>query len=279
MTARALWLAALLVTAAGLVAAAPPAQAAKKKLPVSNLALLDRTLAEAARQIVESAPLEPGSRVALVKAEDNPLLLDAERALLAALTARRMDVWMVPAAAVGESTAVPVRIGAEDLDGGPITSETIAELQARQRQLSAQAKTPEVYDPGSGPAPLGAGLQTPPEVAELPVLRLRVEEARVDYPRLYRSGLFGGLHVERRALSRLSARLLRPESRAVYWVGVADTALADNVAKSEVRVLEDPSRPETRGTVPTQSWQKVVEPVLVVALIAGLVTLFYTNRP
>jgi len=31
--------------------------------------------------------------------------------------------------------------------------------------------------------------------------------------------------------------------------------------------------------VPTQSWQKLVEPVLVVGLIIGLVSLFYTNRP
>jgi hypothetical protein len=87
------------------------------------------------------------------------------------------------------------------------------------------------------------------------------------------------MHVERRAIVTLSAKLLRPDTRAVYWVGQADTSLADYVRKSEVPLLEDAAVPDTKGTVPQQSWQKMVEPVLVVGLIIGLVSLFYTNRP
>jgi hypothetical protein len=277
MIPRALAGAAGLVVAACIVALAGPAAAAKKPLPESNLALLDRALDAAARQLIAQAPLAPGSRVALAKAEDTPLALDVERALLAALTERRIEVWMRPASTAAEAAAA-VRV---DTVGhqGPITAETIAELQARQRERSAQAKPQAVFDPGTGAVPLGDASVPPPEAERLPLLTVSAEEARVDYPRLYRSGLFGGLHVERRAISRLSARLLRPESRAVYWVATADTALADHIAKSEVKTLEDPVRAETRGTVPTQSWQKFVEPVLVVALVIGLVSLFYTNRP
>jgi len=132
-----------------------------------------------------------------------------------------------------------------------------------------------VFDPGTG----GGGGAGAPDELDLPLLVINVDEARVDYPRLFRSGLFGGLHVERRAIARLSAELRRPGSRAVYWVGAADTSLADHVMRSEVTLLEDATHPETKGTVPSQSWQKVVEPVLVVGLVVGLISLFYTNRP
>jgi hypothetical protein len=151
------------------------------------------------------------------------------------------------------------------------------------RTVGAAAAAPgasipgEIYDAGTGP--LSVADPAAGHAPAFPVLVLGVEEARVDYPRLYRSGLFGGLHVERRATARLSARLLRPETHAVYWIGAADTSFSDNVSRSEVRVLEDPNRPETKGVVPPQSWQKAVEPVLVVALVVGLVSLFYTNRP
>jgi hypothetical protein len=276
MSTRARLGAALAIAAlCGLAAGAAPVRAEKKKLPESNLALLDRALLEAARDLVARAPLAPGSRIALVKAEDAALSLDAERALLEALTGRRMDVWVVPPSAA-ESLAVAAIPSAAVAHGVPDTT-SLESLLARQ-QRAAQAERSEVFDSGgtSGPEP---GAERSPAAGDLPLLTVRVEEARVDYPRLFRTGLFGGLHVERRALTRVSARLLRPGTRAVYWVGEADTSLADHVARSEVRMLEDAARAETKGTVPSQSWQRVVEPVLVVGLIAGLISLFYTNRP
>ena len=284
MTARAWTGAALLVAAAGWLGGAAPAAAAKKPLPESNLVLLDRALAAAARQLVEAAPLPAGGRVALAKAEDTPLALDVERALLEALTAKRIEVWLVPATAAPAETAAAGRAGAAAAPPeAPRGDETMAELQARQRAQAA-AKPEPVFDPGTGGAaaagaPAGGAAASAAEVDGLPLLSVHPDEARVDYPRLYRSGLFGGMMVERRAITRLSARLLRPQSRAVYWTSAADTSLADHVAKSEVKLLEDPQRAETRGTVPSQSWQKVIEPVLVVVLVVGLVSLFYTNRP
>jgi hypothetical protein len=277
MSKRAGWGAALAVLAlCGLAAGAGPVRAEKKKLPESNLELLDRALLEAARDLVARSPLTSGTRVGLVKSDGTPLAEDAERALLAALTGQRMEVWVVPAAAAESSSAAasPAPAAASGL---PDTA-SVLQLRALQQQRAASAPRTEVFDAGgaSGPQPEAS---RPPLAADLPLLTVRVEEARVDYPRLYRTGLFGGLHVERRALGRVSARLLRPGSRAVYWVGEADTSLADHVPRSYVRILEDASRAETKGTVPAQTWQRVVEPVLVVGLIAGLISLFYTNRP
>jgi len=268
MSVRAARAAASCLLSAWLAAGASAAFAAQE-LPESNLSLLDRTISAAARRVVNAAPLAPGSRVALKRRAETPLDLEAQQALLRALTARQIEVWIVSESAP-ESTANPQEPIRADTSG---TNESDV-MKRIQAERAARLHASEVFDPGSGSAPPSA-----PEAIELPLLTYQVEEARVDYPRLFRTGLFGGLHVERRALSRLSAQLLRPHSRAVYWVGAADTSVADHVARSEITLLEDASRPETRGTVPQQSWQKVIEPVLVVALVAGLVSLFYTNRP
>ena len=62
-------------------------------------------------------------------------------------------------------------------------------------------------------------------------------------------------------------------------IGEADSSYADVVPRSELPALEDPGRPELKGTVPVQGWTKAAEPILVGALVVGLVALFYTNRP
>ena len=63
------------------------------------------------------------------------------------------------------------------------------------------------------------------------------------------------------------------------WSATADTSLGDVVMKSEIATLEDRTRPETKPIPPSSSIKKYIEPALVVILIAGLVSLFYQNRP
>lgn len=267
------------LTALGMVlcwlSSAPAARAAtaKEHLPESNASLLDRALIASARQLVGRAPLAAGTRIALGRGEATPLDQSVERALLAALTERRMDVWVVSAS--GETSAVQSNLPSAHMPPGQGFDSLVAEMRARRLEQAKQNASGEVFDPGTG----SSGEGSTPQTSDMPLLTFHVEEARVDYPRLFRSGLFGGLHVERRALARLSGRLARSGSRAVYWVGVADTSIADHVGRSEVRMLEDPARPETRGTMPPQGWKKLAEPVLVIGLVAGLVSLFYTNRP
>ena len=251
------------------VAAARPAAAGEPKvLPESNLSLLDRGLVEAARTLVARSPIAAGSKIALKRLPEAPISAAATRAVLAALTERRVEVWVVTGVAP-ESGAALER--AAPTGASPTTVEEMRERAlARARTGSSGA----VFDPGTGSASDAA-----PDELDLPLLVVNVDEARVDYPRLFRSGLFGGLHVERRAIASLSGELRRPGTRSVYWVGAADTSLADHVMRSEVALLEDATHPETKGTVPSQSWQKVIEPVLVVGLVVGLISLFYTNRP
>jgi len=246
--------------------AVSPSHAEKKPLPESNLALLDHAIAATARTLVARAPIPSGTKIAFQKMPEGTVSPTAERAVLGALTESKVEVMQVSPPSPTAAVATPVPSSAMP---DSVLKGTIEQQNAWRRTHKSEA----VYDsPGENP-------ETPPAESDLPLMVVSVDESSVDYPRLFRSGLFGGLHVERRAIVTLSAKLMRPDTRAVYWVGQADTSFADYVRKSEVPLLEDAAIPETRGTVPQQSWQKMVEPVLVIGLIVGLVSLFYTNRP
>ena len=97
--------------------------------------------------------------------------------------------------------------------------------------------------------------------------------------RQFRGGLLGAHRVERRARVDVALRLTPAGAEAITWTATADTTVGDVVLKSELAALEDRTRPETRPTLPSSSFKKVLEPALVVVLIAGLVSLFYQNRP
>jgi hypothetical protein len=258
----------LLFLAMALVALAVGSSAADKKpLPESNLTLLDHAITATARTLVARAPIPSGTKIAFEKQPEGTVHPICERAMLGALTDHKIEVMQV---------AIPTPAPAPS--GGVATADTMPDSIAKGTPQQVMAwrrahKSEPVFD-----SP-GETASQPAAESDLPLLVVSLDESRVDYPRLFRSGLFGGLHVERRALVTLSAKLMRPDTRAVYWVGSADTSLADYVRKSEVPLLEDAAIPETKGNVPTQSWQKMVEPVLVVGLIIGLVSLFYTNRP
>lgn len=271
------------VVAAMLVMASGPAAGAERKLAESNLALLDRTLREVALELIRSAPLEPGARIALASYGDRPIDRNVEEALLAALMTKNIETLSLTVA--GEEMPGAAATVANSSDGdGDLDPDLAAAREARRKLLGLETETdPESDSLGDswavlpGEAEAETVQQSPGD--HLPLLTFHVEEARIDYPRLYRSGVFGAQQVERRAIGRLSARLQRPESREVYWVGVSDTSLSDVVPRSDLKVLEDATRPETKGTIPVQTWTKIAEPVLVVTLVAGLVALFYTNRP
>jgi hypothetical protein len=259
----------LLLAVALLALLVGSSSADKKPLPESNLALLDHAITATARTLVARAPIPSGTKIAFEKQPEGTVHPICERAMLGALTDHKIEVMQV---AIATPTQAPAP------SGGMATADSMPDSIAKgtMQQMNAWRlahKSEPVFD-----SP-GENASQPVAESDLPLLVVSLDESRVDYPRLFRSGLFGGLHVERRALVTLSAKLMRPDTRAVYWVGSADTSLADYVRKSEVPLLEDAAIPETKGNVPTQSWQKMVEPVLVVGLIIGLVSLFYTNRP
>jgi hypothetical protein len=249
-----------------LALASGSSSAEKKPLPESNLTLLDHAITATARTLVARAPISAGAKIAFEKQPEGTMHPICERAMLGALTDHKIEVMQVD---IPTTPPVPsAGMVSSDMPDS-IAHGTVQQMNAWRRNHKSEA----VFDsPGENP-------DRPVSESDMPLLVVSLDESRVDYPRLFRSGLFGGMHVERRALVTLSAKLMRPDTRAVYWVGTADTSLADYVRKSEVPLLEDAAIPETKGTVPNQAWQKMIEPVLVVGLIIGLVSLFYTNRP
>jgi hypothetical protein len=255
------------VAAALVVALAASVRAEDKELPESNLALLNRSLELVAGDLLNRAALPSGTRLAIATEGQRPVDQDMEHALLTALTQLGIEAWtLTTAQPEPEPAAPPAATDSSDAPANPFQS-VIDSIDATSAASAGGGGSQAQADWLAGVSD------------HLPVLVFEVEEARIDYPRMYRSGIFGGQHVERRAMARVSARILKAETRAVQWVGVADTSLSDVVPRSDLKLLEDRTRAETRGTVPTSDWTKIAEPALVAVLVVGLVALFYSNRP
>jgi len=254
--------------------------------PSNALLLLDATRA-VARALVAQAPLTPGTRVGVRREAGEGVNSDALDALVMALNERRIEcVVLEPLAAegAGEGTVAPDTAGVPADTSKPTDLGQFHKLQAERMAQAARADSIARARTGAPPPPApapGAGsvMANGGAAATLAVLAYRVPEARVDYVRVFRGGLFGAERIERRATARIALRLFAPGSDAVRWSASADTSLGDVVMKSEIASLEDRTRPETRPIAPTSSIKKYIEPALVVILIAGLVSLFYQNRP
>lgn len=267
---------ALLALAAPAVPAAAGGGAVTRPLAPTNTALLGKAAHGAAGRLVAQVPLSPGAKVGLRPEGAGKLDADVREALLQALTERRISCVLLPAldvptdSAEAAATAAPRGPGAANAAAAD-SAAAPADFAALQAERRAQAARAESLARASGSVLAAPG--------DLPVLTWRVQEARVDYVRQFRGGLLGAQRVERRARVDVALRLTPAGAAAITWTATADTTVGDVVLKSELAALEDRTRPETRPTLPSSSFKKVLEPALVVVLIAGLVSLFYQNRP
>ena len=50
-------------------------------------------------------------------------------------------------------------------------------------------------------------------------------------------------------------------------------------ARNQVALVEDERYPDLKSELPQRNFDKVIEPVVVVLVVAGLVALFFQNRP
>ncbi|HET7224954.1 MAG TPA: hypothetical protein VFK69_04495 [Candidatus Eisenbacteria bacterium] len=113
-----------------------------------------------------------------------------------------------------------------------------------------------------------------------PVLEYQLATARVSYLRLVGWLPFSGrVKIERQALVEGGLTLRDPRTARVLWVGDASWNLVDAFPRDRVSLVEDARFGELKDAVPTRNVDKVFEPVLVVAVVAGLVALFFQNRP
>jgi hypothetical protein len=110
------------------------------------------------------------------------------------------------------------------------------------------------------------------------LLEYQLATARVTYLGL-RGFLPGRTKVERQATVQASLTLRDPQGGQVVWVGPVDGNLIDLFPRSQQQLVEDARYPELQTPVPNRAWQSLVEPVVVVAIVAGLIALFFQNRP
>jgi len=111
-----------------------------------------------------------------------------------------------------------------------------------------------------------------------PVLEYQLASARVTYIRL-RGWIWGRVKIERQALVEGAVTLRDPGTSVVLWSGDAAQNLVDAFPRGQLSLVEDSRYAELTGTVPTRSVGKALEPAVVVAIVGGLIALFFQNRP
>ena len=111
-----------------------------------------------------------------------------------------------------------------------------------------------------------------------PVLEYQVASARVSYLRLV-GWLPGRVKIERQAMVEGGLTLRDPRTARVLWTGQASYNLLDAFPKGQLSLVEDPRYTDLKSNAPTRNVDKLVEPVIVVAVVVGLVALFFQNRP
>ena len=111
-----------------------------------------------------------------------------------------------------------------------------------------------------------------------PVLEYTVATARITYLRLV-GWLPGRVRIERQALVEGKLTMRDPATGNVLWIADADHNLVDSFPQNQLPLVEDDRYGELKGAVPERNFGRVLEPVLVVAVVVGLVALFFQNRP
>jgi hypothetical protein len=102
-------------------------------------------------------------------------------------------------------------------------------------------------------------------------------KSRLSYPRVYRSYLIGGKKVRREANLRVTARLLS-NTGDVLWVGESSAEASDRFSHGDLTRIQEGSYDFVKPEMPDSGWGKIVEPVLVSAIIVGMVYLFFSNQ-
>lgn len=111
-----------------------------------------------------------------------------------------------------------------------------------------------------------------------PLLEYQLASARITYLRL-RGYLPGRVKIERQALVDARLTLREPGRSTVLWSGDATHNLVDAFPRGQLATVEDARYEALKAEPPGRTVDKLVEPVIVVAIVAGLIALFFQNRP
>jgi hypothetical protein len=110
------------------------------------------------------------------------------------------------------------------------------------------------------------------------LLFYRIIELSLEYPEIKRKGFFGKRLVTRKASLNFSFRLEDNETSRVLWSKRGKDQRIDLIEKSMIKSLNNESYPILSPSLPQDSQSKLIEPALVVAVVGGLIYLFFANR-
>lgn len=111
-----------------------------------------------------------------------------------------------------------------------------------------------------------------------PLLEYTLGSAKVSYIRLV-GWLPGRVKIERQSLVRGSLSLRDPVNSRALWTGDLGHNFVDRFARGDQSLVEDARYPDLKDETPSRGVDKLVEPVVVVAIVGGLVALFFQNKP
>jgi hypothetical protein len=280
-----------------------------------HLTLVERLGGEVAREIVEELDLPTGSNIHLVPETDHRANWLFELILAKELRHRGYAVERPVLQSVSSPVAQPTG-GSEPVDTGirepdaedddifaedgeqseedeeagrkGTDDETLGEPGDREEDADQAAAGDDqpaggdaaagdpATEPVTGELPAAAAAVRLPESGE--VLLYRIVEFGVSYPWAKRSWLIGP-----RSYGRIASVRVRATHVSEPGHRVADVAESDRVSFDEfpgwVRpYLEGQGYPFPIMQPPTTSVHRIIEPVLVAAIVAGLVYLFYENQ-
>lgn len=113
-----------------------------------------------------------------------------------------------------------------------------------------------------------------------PLLEYQLATARVTYLRMVGGYLLPSrVKVERQALVAGGLTLRDPSSSRVLWLSDAGHNFLDRFPRDQLQRVEDGRYTDLKADLPERNFGRVIEPVVVAAVVTGLVVLFFQNRP
>ena len=106
----------------------------------------------------------------------------------------------------------------------------------------------------------------------------RIIEMSLRYPEVKRKGFLGGRRVVRRAVLNLSFRLEEEATGRVLWSERVKEETSDLIERSMAQSVNNRTYPFLSPSLPDDLQSRYVEPALVVAVVGGLIYLFFANR-
>jgi hypothetical protein len=115
-------------------------------------------------------------------------------------------------------------------------------------------------------------------LSESQSLFYRIIEMSLDYPKIKRKGFLGKRIVTRKAWLNLSFRLEDKVTGKVLWTNRGKEERSDLIKKNMIKSVNNQSYPFLSPSLPDDSQSRFIGPALVVAVVGGLIYLFFANR-